>query len=153
MQTAAFSISNYQFDKISIDFSNCKNKKLSLNFNVKGIYIEENSTYKLTFILNVFNDVEKDNSSNDVEKDNSSNDVEKDSFITIRCIGTFVFENVSDITKIPDFFYKNSIAILFPYVRAYVSLITTQANFPGIILPTLNLSELGNILKENTTKK
>jgi len=53
---------------------------------------------------------------------------------------------------IPDFFYKNSIAILFPYLRAYLSLVTTQANVPGIILPTYNLSGLEEELRSNTTE-
>jgi preprotein translocase subunit SecB len=136
MQTAVFSISNYQFDKVNIDLSNCKSKNLSLAFDVKGVYINESSTYELTFILKISNEEDKENP-----------------FITVRCRGTFVFENVSNINEVPDFFYKNSIAILFPYVRAYVSLITTQANIPGIILPTLNLSALESILKKNTTQK
>lgn len=70
----------------------------------------------------------------------------------INCKGLFEFKNVETIEDIPDFFYKNSIAILFPYVRAYISLVTTQANVPGIILPTYNLSNLEEKLRNNTTE-
>jgi preprotein translocase subunit SecB len=137
MQEAAFSIANYQFDKVNIDLSNRESKNLSLSFDVKGLYNNEVSTYELTFVVYVFNQEES--------KENS--------FVTVRCKGTFKFENVTSIEEIPNFFYQNSIAILFPYVRAYVSLITTQANVPGIILPTLNLSDLVGELRGNTTQK
>jgi len=72
--------------------------------------------------------------------------------VRINCKGLFEFKNVQTIEDIPDFFYKNSIAILFPYVRAYISLVTTQANVPGIILPTHNLSSLEEKLRNNTTE-
>ena len=68
-------------------------------------------------------------------------------------MGTFDFENVNKIEDIPSFFYRNSIAILFPYVRAYISLVTNQANIPALVLPTMNLVSLEKPLKENTTQK
>ncbi len=136
METAIFSISGYQFDKVNIDLSNCKSNNLSLDFDVKGLYLNENSSYELTFLLKVSNLEDKDNP-----------------FVTVQCKGTFSFENVNSMIEIPDFFYNNCIAILFPYVRAYVSLVTTQANIPGIILPTLNLTSLEAELRKNTSQK
>ena len=136
METAIFSISGYQFDKVYIDLSNCKSNNLSLDFDVKGLYLNESSSYELTFLLKVSNLEDKTNP-----------------FVTVQCKGTFSFENVNSISEIPDFFYNNCIAILFPYVRAYVSLVTTQANIPGIILPTLNLTSLEADLRKNTSQK
>jgi preprotein translocase subunit SecB len=135
MVKAAFSIINYQFDRVQIDLNNHKSKDLSLAFKTKGLYDSKNSTFELHFVINVANK----------EAENP--------FVEISCKGTFKFENVSIFEEIPDFFYRNSIAILFPYVRAYLSLVTTQANVPGIILPTLNLSNLETELKTNTTTK
>ncbi len=135
MQKAAFSIINYQFDRVQIDLNNHKSKDLELAFKTNGIYENENSTFELHFVVNV------------------SNKVAENPFVEISCKGNFKFENVSRFEEIPDFFYRNSIAILFPYVRAYLSLVTTQANVPGIILPTLNLSNLETELKRNTTTK
>lgn len=135
MQKAAFSIINYQFDRVQIDLNNHKSKDLALAFETKGLYDNENSTFELQFVVNV------------------SNKVAENPFVEISCKGIFKFENVSSFEEIPDFFYRNSIAILFPYVRAYLSLVTTQANVPGIILPTLNLSNLETELKNNTTTK
>jgi preprotein translocase subunit SecB len=136
MQNASFSIVNYQFDKISIDLTNHKNANLSTFFDTSGIFISENSIYELTFLVKVFNNEDKENP-----------------FISVRCKGVFKFENVSTLDQIPDFFYRNCIAILFPYVRAYISLVTTQANVPGIILPTYNLSNLEEGLRKNTSIK
>lgn len=135
MQKAAFSIVNYQFDKVHIDLKNHKSNDLDLSFNTKGVYYNEKSTFELQFEVIV------------------SNKESENPFVEISCNGTFKFDNVSSYEDIPEFFYRNSIAILFPYVRAYLSLVTTQANVPGIILPTLNLSNLEADLRKNTTAK
>lgn len=135
MQDAAFSIINYQFDKVEIDLSHHKSDELSVSFDVQGVYTQEIAQYELTFSVKV-----------------GHNDDEIP-FAKVQCKGMFEFENVSNFNDIPDFFYTNSVAILFPYVRAYLSLVTTQANVPGIILPTYNLSNLKDKLKENTTQK
>ena len=134
MQKAAFSIINYQFDKVSIDLSNHSSKDLSLSFDTSGIYFNENQNFELRFVVKV------------------AQNADENPFAEISCKGTFKFENIESFENIPEFFYRNSIAILFPYVRAYLSLVTTQANVPGIILPTLNLSNLETELKKNTTQ-
>lgn len=135
MQKAAFSIVTYQFDKVNIDLENQQTEELDLGFQTKGIFINESNNFELIFIVNV------------------KNQNETDPFVSIRCKGLFKFDNISSFEEIPDFFYRNSIAILFPYVRAYLSLVTTQANVQGIILPTLNLSNLEGELRKNTTQK
>jgi len=134
MQKAAFSIINYQFDKVFIDLSNHHSKDLSLSFDTSGTYFNENQNFELKFVVKV------------------AQNAEENPFAEISCKGMFKFENIESFENIPEFFYRNSIAILFPYVRAYLSLVTTQANVPGIILPTLNLSNLEAELKKNTTQ-
>lgn len=135
MQNAAFSIINYQFDKVEIDLSHHKSDELSVSFDTKGVYTQEVAQYELTFSVKV---------------GHNDDDIP---FAKVQCRGMFEFQNVSNLDAIPDFFYTNSIAILFPYVRAYLSLVTTQANVPGIILPTYNLSDLKDELRKNTTQK
>ncbi len=70
----------------------------------------------------------------------------------IKCIAIFEFEDKINFEDIPSYFYINSIAILFPYVRAFVSTVTLQANIPPIVLPTMNISSLGKPLKESTVE-
>ena len=50
MQKAAFSIINYQFDKVLIDLSNHNSKDLSLSFDTSGIYFNENQNINLKLI-------------------------------------------------------------------------------------------------------
>jgi len=136
MQKAAFSILKYSFDKVSIDLSNYKSLDLKLQFDTSGVYVQTESVYSLVFTVKAFCS----------EKIDSN-------FIEIRCIGVFKFEEPTDFENIPDFFYRNCIAILFPYVRAFVSMVTIQANVPPVMLPTLNLSALEDVLKQNTQKQ
>ncbi len=133
MPKAAFSITNYYFDKVNINLENKPStNELGLTFDVKGIFKSAESDYQLTFIVKVTN--------NELSLP----------LVEVQCRGVFHIVDIHDINEIPEFFYNNSIAILFPYVRGYVSMVTTQANIPGIILPTLNLTSLGAELKRNT---
>ncbi|MGO3805987.1 MAG: protein-export chaperone SecB [Sphingobacterium sp.] len=68
----------------------------------------------------------------------------------VDCEGIFEFINVSQFSEIPDFFYTNCIAILFPYLRSYISTVTVQSNIKPIILPTLNLTPLAKKLRESS---
>ncbi|WP_415711111.1 protein-export chaperone SecB, partial [Aquirufa beregesia] len=74
----------------------------------------------------------------------------ENTFIEIECNGIFGFKENTTFEQIPDFFYNNSMAILFPYLRAFISLVTLQINIPPLILPTLNLSSLEADLRKNT---
>jgi preprotein translocase subunit SecB len=137
MQKAAFSIDKYVFDKVIIDLANNTSKDINLSFETKGVFFEKDLKYELIFSVTAFNE--------DKTIENP--------FVFVQCIGLFNFENVSNFEDIPDFFYRNCIAILFPYLRAYVSVVTSQANIPGIILPTLNLTSLEGDLRKNTIRK
>lgn len=135
---AAFSIIDYYFDQVNLNLKNKLEKdNLSIDFSTHGIFKKEDKSFDLNFNVSVSDD----------------NGIKTDPFVFISCIGKFSFDNVNTLSEIPEFFYVNSIALLFPYVRAYISLITTQANIKGIILPTLNLSGLGKELKCNTKEE
>jgi len=134
MQSASFSIINYQFDKVYINLHNYKKEDdLGILFQPKGVFQKDKKIFELIFLVSL-------------QHKNT------EPFVRINCKGLFKFKDVETIEDIPDFFYKNSIAILFPYVRSYISLVTTQANVPGIILPTYNLSSLEEKLRNNTTE-
>ncbi|MFI3263811.1 MAG: hypothetical protein SNG38_02715 [Rikenellaceae bacterium] len=132
IQNAAFSIINFVFDNVSLDLSKKGTDELALNFEPKGEYIQDKSLFRLIFSVRI------------------KSEELQEPFAFIRCVGEFNFANVTSFSEIPSYFYANSIAILFPYVRSYISIITTQANMKGIILPTLNLQSLESTLRENT---
>lgn len=135
MQSASFQLNDYQFVKIDLDSSFLKNNDINISFDVSGEFsiTDDKPNFKLKFGVE------------------AKNEGQENKFVEIVCVANFLFENVGTVEDIPDYFYQNSIAILFPYVRAYISLVTTQANVHPIILPTLNLSQLSIPLKGNTT--
>lgn len=135
MQKAAFSIINYQFDKIDLDLEQQQSNEIKLAFETQGIFLKDSKNFELIFTVKI------------------KDEIGSLPFISVRCKGLFKFENINSFEEIPDFFYRNSIAILFPYVRAFLSLVTTQANVPGVILPTMNLTSLEGELRNNTIQK
>ena len=47
-----------------------------------------------------------------------------------------------------DILEKNTIAIMFPYIRSYISIITTQPGMSPIVLPAMNIVALINAQKQ-----
>lgn len=43
-----------------------------------------------------------------------------------------------------DMLEKNTIAIMFPYIRSYISIITTQPGMAPIVLPAMNIIAMIN---------
>ncbi|MCU0349271.1 MAG: protein-export chaperone SecB [Flavobacterium sp.] len=132
MNKAAFSLEKYRFDKVTIDFSNKTSNDLDISFEPSGKFDFQTSSYELNFSFIAHND--------NLESP----------FVKVECIALFKFDEKIDFENIPTYFYRNSIAIIFPYLRAFVSTVTLQANIPPIVLPTMNLSALEAPLKENT---
>ena len=139
MEQAVFSLKNYRFDKVTLDFTDVVNSRLRLSIQPFGLFNPASKIFILTFIFNAFAIAEGDDGL-PAEK----------SLVNIRCRAEFEFKNVNVIDDIPPYFYSNSIAILFPYVRAFISTVTLQANVSPIVLPTMNLSSLQEELKRNT---
>jgi preprotein translocase subunit SecB len=134
MKKASFGLESYVLDKVNLDSDNHTSTELSLKFVPSGLFDKKNSRFHLSFEFLVFTDKNEDSNP----------------YLSIRCKGVFKFEEEIEFSQIPNYFYQNSIAILFPYLRAYVSLITNQSNLPPVILPTLNLQSMLTPLKENS---
>ena len=109
---------------------------LDLSFSPSGIYDKSTKTFSLRFVFT------------------ASQGDENKTIVKIVCLATFEFNEPLDIDAIPDYFYPNSLAIVFPYVRAFVSSVTLQANMVSpILIPTLNLTRLQSSLKANTISR
>ncbi|MBV6484225.1 MAG: hypothetical protein KFKLKKLM_00717 [Flavobacteriales bacterium] len=138
---AAFGFDNYRFDNVYLNFKSSPIKEddtslaIDLDFNPKGIFNPEKNQYELQLEFVAF----------------EKNRGKKDPFIKINAVAFYRFESINKLDDIPNFFYANSLAILYPYIRAFVSSLSVQANAGTLILPTLNLTGLENILKENTS--
>ncbi|HNS29788.1 MAG TPA: protein-export chaperone SecB [Tenuifilaceae bacterium] len=68
----------------------------------------------------------------------------------IHAIGIFKFSQTTPEATLDNFFYTNAPAIIFPYIRAYISALTSLSGLQTINLPVMNLTPLGKTLKENT---
>lgn len=137
MDKASFSLIGYYFDRVVIDFQNkTEDKQWNVDIHPSGIYCESTGEYELQFLF--------------VGK---LGEVEGAPKVETQCKALFKFGSPLKLEDIPSYFYANSIAILFPYVRAFVSTVTLQANLQPMILPTYNLSSLKDLLIENTSLK
>ena len=115
-----------------MDFNIPSEAELNISFNPKGIFDQKNSRYNLDFEVIV-------------ECKETDRVV-----IDVSCEAFFSFGGDISFDEIPDYFYPNSLAILFPYVRAFVGTISLQANVHPVMLPTINLMGLTEELKRQT---
>jgi len=131
---AAFGFENFTIPSFYYELANSlAEESLNLKFDASGLYNVQSGRFQVTLD---FVGYEGEN----VEKP----------VVKIKFIGTFKFGDNLPFEEIPDFFYKNSIAILFPYLRSFISTLTLQAHTKLIILDLMNLSALSEPLKKNT---
>lgn len=73
--------------------------------------------------------------------------------VNLVSIGVFEFDEGADLEAYKSsFFTLNAPAIMYPYIRAYVSTLTTQSGVFNVTLPTYNLTALAESLKQNITE-
>ena len=80
----------------------------------------------------------------------SQEEISKKEVIKANFIAEFRFDANTDLEQIPSYFYRNALAIAFPYLRSFISTMSLQAGIKLIILPILNTSNLEQLLKDNT---
>ena len=66
-------------------------------------------------------------------------DIENDFNLKMLCVGIFEYDT-DDEQLLLNFLSVNGPAIVFPYIRSFVSSFTSLSGFDTITLPTLNLS-------------
>ena len=69
--------------------------------------------------------------------------------IKIKSLAQFDFDEIPEDEASFSFFTINAPAIVFPYIRAYISNLTTLSGLSTITLPTLNLIDMSELLKKN----
>ena len=124
MNNAAFRLENYFFDKVVLNLSSLQRETtFDIDFVPSGEFYADKDKYILTFVFT------------------AKDDATKEEVVNVRCVATFVFRDLNDAKDIPDYFF-----------RAFVSTVTLQANVAPMVLPTLNLSDLRNILIAHTKR-
>lgn len=137
-KTAIFKLERFFIPKFSCEEPKVAFAEVDLNLTPSGIYNPTNGEYQLTFDLKVIG------KSGDDKK-------EYKEIISANCLAYFIIDKSPSFTEIPDFFFSNCIAIVFPYMRAFISTLTLQAGQKMLILPILDLTSMSASLKNETT--
>lgn len=135
-KTARFRMQGYLITNTSIRLTgNEIGEDMEFGIAPEGVFNEAEKTFLLT--LNV------------VAKDKEQN---LDLSLTIK--GMFEYDT-DDMNELIPYISMNAPAIMFPYIRAYISNITALGGTQPIILPTLNIEGVGLELLEKMglTKK
>jgi preprotein translocase subunit SecB len=129
MEKAEFSFKGYRFSKVSFDFDIVNNERFDLEIHPSGKYNSSEGVFVLRFLFEAFASTEKKLA------------------LSVECESVFKFAEPIDFADIPPYFFANSIAIVFPYIRAFISTISVQAGgIKPIVIPTFNLTSLQNKL-------
>jgi len=122
-QIAKFRLMNFSIVKSLIEIKDGMeiHDKLNVQFKQTSGINESGHKFKHTFDINV-------------------TDENGALFINVITIGVFDFDTDIDDKMRTNFFNINAPAILFPYVRAHITTLTSLSGIKPIILPTLNLT-------------
>lgn len=110
-------------------------------FDVKGTIDRENNIFYLFlgFVLK--------NNENEEELN------EENVHFIVESIGEFEFDSDISAEDLSKYFLTNSTAIMFPYIRSYITTLTSNSGFgKPIILPTMNLTSLKEKLEANISE-
>lgn len=131
---ASFSFKKFKVPSFSFKNLDERDIELTLNFNPTGVFSPKKGKYLLTLEFVGY------------EVGNPDNEI-----LRVKSIAEFRFSNSLEAEEIPSYFYNNSVAIVFPYLRAFISTLTLQSNTGVIMLGLLNFVGMGDDLKKNTT--
>lgn len=131
-----FQFKGYKITKSIFDFESIPNlKDIKIGFAISGIVRNEKSEFNLNLGIHITNETKSSN-------------------LLVESRALFVFDDnlkVNSKDDLNDMFYLNSIALLFPHIRAYITALTSLSGNTPLILPTLNVSSLKDDLKKNIT--
>ncbi len=134
VKKASFSFKGFQIKNFSYSGSGSEVDSLSIDFDPTGTLSKKTGIFEIKLNFRAF-----------VADGDQNRDI-----INVSMFSAFQFEENLSLAEIPPYFYRNSIAIVFPYLRAFISNLTLQANVKPVILPVLNLSKLEEPLRKNT---
>lgn len=131
IQNAKFRFHNFVVKESHIVLNEQGEHKINISFNPKGYIFKSLDQFHLEL---------------GVEVKEESNKFH----IRLNTISVFEFDPSDDVAQFKeDYFLKNAPAIVFPYIRAFISTLTTQSGLFTVQLPTLNLLPLAETLKSN----
>lgn len=132
MSNSKFQFQGFNIKRSLIERQNGNpTNKLSINFSPKGNVFVKDKLFQLFLGVEI-------------------SDEEKILLIEIEAVADFKFEDDIEKDMLENYFFINAPALLFPYIRAYISTITNLSGVKPVTLPTLDITELGENLRKNT---
>jgi preprotein translocase subunit SecB len=133
-KTSTFQFKGYRIERSLIELKSAEiGENFSISFDSKGIINKAESAFELSLTAYI------------KDKEDTIN-------IEVDIVSFFVFNSKIEKTQLDQLFFMNAPAIIFPYLRSYITTLTVLSGIDPVILPTLNLSALGKELEQNTTE-
>ena len=131
-QTQAFNFKNFRVSKFSYEETGNEQDEVDMIFQPKGRYYEKTGVFELVLTF--------------IAEDKSTGN----KIIKVKSVAEFIFDKPYAFLELPAYFFTNSIPIMFPYVRAFISTLTLQANANILMLGLIKFGNIAEPLKENT---
>ncbi len=131
VKDSAFKLEQFVVRESHIVRNPSEQGNISVAMNPSGIVIPEDKLFQLYL---------------DVELKDENDSLK----INIAVLGIFKFRQNVKLETLENYFYVNAPAIMFPYVRSYISALTSLSGLNVINLPLLNMTSMGAELKANT---
>jgi len=123
-----------------------------INPGIEALNNKEQFNMDINISQNLHNDTENRIATLKLGCQIGKNDLENNFpfFLNIELVGTFSYDTDLDEAKCTKMLNLNGTAILFPYLRSLISMITTLCSIPPVIIPTINI---GNLIAQNEKPK
>ena len=119
-----------RLEKIEIVESSFRKKDESIEYLELGLQVERSLKKKSDKVFEVL-------------LETTVSDEDEKVFVNVK--GKAIFSTEQENMDILE---KNTIAIMFPYIRSYISIITTQPGMNPIVLPAMNIAAIVNDQKK-----
>ena len=128
---SSFQFKGYKVIRSLIEIKDGNSGELSLEFDPKGVLDKSTKNFTLEMNVKIFDEIKNIN-------------------IEVSLEGKFSFKEFDD--NLNSFLLTNAPALIFPYIRAYITALTSLSGISPITLPTMNLSSLKAKLERNITE-
>lgn len=130
IQGSPFKLSQVTVEKFSIERNPNDQGKFKVDIEPSGYLSRAQQTFMLVLQIHVY-------------------DTTNSFDINMSVFGHFDYKDVEDEERLNNYFYTNAPALVFPYVRSYISAVSALSGLSAIQLPVMNLTSLKNKLKES----
>jgi len=132
---ASIQFINFLVKESHLLFKEPGNQKISIGFTAKGYIFKDINQFHLQLGVDIVEEEEKFE-------------------IHLETESIFEYPKDADLESYKNsLFIANAPAIVFPYLRAYITNLTALSGIPVLTIPTFNLSNLGESLKDNIVEE